>query len=149
MKVKDESRVEELLEALETLSTHYIQVGILGDGEKYSESGITVLGVATVHEFGTSTAPERSFLRAGFDDNKRDFERKAESLVDRVVNLDMPAMTMLDALGEYMVGVVQEYLTDLSEPPLSDATIKAKGSDNPLIDTGRLRQSITYEIKKV
>lgn len=33
-------------------------------------------------------------------------------------------------------------------PPNSPATIKAKGSDRPLIDTGELRKSIIYVIRK-
>jgi hypothetical protein len=33
-------------------------------------------------------------------------------------------------------------------PPNSDSTIEGKGSDKPLIDTGELRKSITYVVRK-
>jgi hypothetical protein len=31
-------------------------------------------------------------------------------------------------------------------PPLAESTIKAKGSDKPLQDTGKMRDAITYVV---
>lgn len=45
---------------------------------------------------------------------------------------------------------IRKWFTDPENgwPPNKPATIKAKGSDKPLIDTGELRKSITYVIRK-
>jgi hypothetical protein len=41
-------------------------------------------------------------------------------------------------------------MTTLDSPPNAPATVEAKfGQDNPLIDTGRLRQSIDSEVRGV
>ena len=54
---------------------------------------------------------------------------------------------MLQQLGEVHVGDIQQRIRDLKEPKNSDVTIARKGSSNPLIDTGRLRQSVDYIVK--
>ena len=45
--------------------------------------------------------------------------------------------------------VAHDYLTDLKTPPLAESTIRRKGSSNPLIDTGQLRSSITWQVVPV
>jgi len=52
----------------------------------------------------------------------------------------------LRRLGSVAVGDVQRTIRDIKQPPNAPSTIRKKGSDNPLIDTGRLRQSIEYAI---
>lgn len=92
--------------------------------------------------------PERSFMRAGYDDNKSKFIARGNKLLTKVIRLELPVHAFYEALGEYMVGRIQKYLTSLRTPPNHPTTIKDKGSSNPLIDTGRLRQSITYKVVK-
>jgi hypothetical protein len=60
------------------------------------------------------------------------------------------AIRQLKAVGEYAAGEVQSYFDDPENgwPKNSPSTIKAKGSDRPLIDTGALRQSITHVVKE-
>ncbi len=59
------------------------------------------------------------------------------------------ALRQLHAVGQYAAGEVQKYFTDPDNgwPENSPATIAAKGSDRPLIDTGNLRDSITYVVE--
>jgi hypothetical protein len=45
------------------------------------------------------------------------------------------------------VGDIQHEITVLRHPPNAPATIRAKGSSKPLIDTGEMRQSVTYQIR--
>lgn len=160
MIIHDESRVKEFLKMLEDLNSHHIEIGIFGDGlggkPIDKDNPITVVEIATVHEFGTTikfktrdisvTIPERSFIRAGFDTNKVDIEREGEKLLEKVINLQLPVQVFLQTMGENIVGKIQKYLTDMTDPPLAEATIKAKGSSGVLIDTGKLRESITYKV---
>lgn len=161
----DESRVGEFLNMLDDLNKTYIEVGILG-----TESA-DILMIASVHEFGCSIKvtdkmrgylhhigihlkadtleikiPERSFIRAGYDENKVAIYTSAEDLLEKVVNLELSTDAFFNALGEYAVGLIQEYLTKLKDPPNHPATIANKKSSNPLIDTGQLRDSITYRV---
>jgi hypothetical protein len=146
--ITDISQVDILLQTIDDLSNYSIKVGILGDGTMHGDDEATVLLIATVHEFGVAVKgiPERSFIRAGFDYYRSRIEEESEELLKQVIYQGLPASTFFDALGQIMVGFIQTYLTDLSYPPLQPSTIARKGSSNPLIDTGQLRDSITYEV---
>jgi hypothetical protein len=43
---------------------------------------------------------------------------------------------------------VRKAIRDLDSPPNAESTIKAKGSSNPLIDTGQMINSIRWEYVK-
>lgn len=90
--------------------------------------------------------PERSFLRNGHDANAEKVLRQIELLIGKVVNGTISVDELLDKYGEIMSSKIKTYMTDLSIPPNSKATVKLKGSSNPLIDTGDLKESITWEI---
>lgn len=148
---------------LEELSTTHLEIGI------FSDSGGDILMIANVNEFGLNIKvtdkmrnylhyigihlkketteikiPERSFIRGTVDSKMNDIKSKGETLLGKVIHLELPVSVFFDTLGEYVVGLVQEYMTDLKSPPNHPATIANKGSSNPLISTGRLRQSITF-----
>lgn len=55
----------------------------------------------------------------------------------------------LKATGMFAQNTVREWFTNSNNnwAPNAPSTIKAKGSDRPLIDTGDLRKSITYVVK--
>ena len=53
----------------------------------------------------------------------------------------------LARLGQKVVGDVQQRMADGIGPPLDPETVRRKGSSTPLIDTGRLRQSIDSEVR--
>ena len=57
------------------------------------------------------------------------------------------AQGALEALGVFGKGLVQEKISTGDFEPNAPSTIRKKGSDKPLIDTGRLRQSVNYVIK--
>lgn len=165
MIIHDESNVKEFLKMLKELSSTHLEIGIFGD------SGGDILMIATVQEYGCNIKvtdkmrgylhsigihlkketkeikiPERSFVRGSYDENKNKIIDNADKLLEKVINLELPVSVFFDTLGEYIVGLVQEYMTDLKSPPNHPATIANKKSSNPLIDTGRLRQSITYKM---
>ncbi|NLB56586.1 MAG: hypothetical protein GX811_12655 [Lentisphaerae bacterium] len=166
-KVIDKNNIPKLLEVLDALWSHQIQIGIFGSDDS------TILMIAAVHEFGCKITvtpkmraylhsqglhlkastkqiniPERSFIRAGFDEQKERYEKRAAMLLDKVIHLELPVGTFFNILGEYVAGQLQEYLTDLRTPPNSPFTIARKGSSNPLIATGLLRQKITHKVVK-
>lgn len=90
--------------------------------------------------------PERSFIRGGFDDRQDKIASKAISLLKDVLLMKIRPIDYFETLGEYIVGQLQDYMTRLDNPTNSPVTINNKGSSNPLIDTGRLRQSIVHKV---
>ena len=165
--MKDVNRVPLLLDRLEELEKKSLEFGIFGEDDS------EVLMIARVNEFGVQievtermrgylhsigihlradtehiNIPERSFVRGYFDFNQRDIITNAEKLLENVILLKISVNTFYSTLGEYIVGKMKSYLTRLREPSNHPKTIEQKGSSNPLIDTGRLRDSITYKVVK-
>lgn len=112
-------------------------------------SNYSLAEIAAVHEFGSEdgTIPKRSFLRDWVDGNRDDIEKfLVRALVAQTEGQRIEKG--LGQLGEYAIGQIKERISDNIPPPLSDATIKRKGSSVALIDTGQLRGSISWEISQ-
>ena len=112
-------------------------------GKKFKPASTPVADVAARHEFGIGV-PERPFFRKAISVSE-------DSLVDLCVREVDPSNIMVSAslagrVGELLKGTVQDFITLVSTPPNAPRTIAAKGSSNPLIDTGVLRLSVTYEV---
>lgn len=91
--------------------------------------------------------PERSFVRSAFDERLSRIEDFMKQLMERVISSSLPAQDVLDLLGDFCSTQVKEQLTDISSPANTALTRTIKGSSNPLIDTGHLRDSVTYEVR--
>ena len=125
-----------------------IRAGILAnEGAETHSEGLTVLDVASFHEFGTRRIPARSFLRGYYDERESDLDEGLDRMLASVVAGKRTAQSAGDAFGSAVVAGIQKRISDRIEPALADATIARKGSDVPLIDTGQLRSSITYDLR--
>lgn len=91
--------------------------------------------------------PERSFLRNGHDKNIDKVMKYADTLIKQVTNGKMTADECLDLLGQSLATKIKTYARNLNNPPNSWATKEAKGTDNPLDDTGKMIEGITFKIK--
>lgn len=91
--------------------------------------------------------PERSFLRTGHDQNVERIIKQTERALGQVIAGKMSMDDMYKLYGQQMSSAIKKYMRDLSSPPNSSATILAKGSSNPLVDTGQLVSSITYKVE--
>jgi hypothetical protein len=145
---RDQGYADLLKEMLELSRGPHILVGIReaagavrGEGE-----GATVAEYATYNEFGTKNTPERSFLRSTVNE-RRD---KYAGLLARAAGVAVDGgafLQELEKIGAIASSDVQNKIRDLSTPPNVPSTIQRKGSSNPLIDTGRMRQSIDWEVR--
>ncbi|CAH9012464.1 tail completion or Neck1 protein [Vibrio phage F35 g1] len=101
-----------------------------------SGQGHAVIGVTSPHKI---KIPPRPWLDVGVRSGSADYldiiENNSDDL-DRALNM----------IGDIAVGKVKQYMTELQDPPNAPSTVKKKGSSNPLINNGHLRQSVTYSI---
>lgn len=99
--------------------------------------GYAVLGVTGPHKINI---PARPWLDVGVQSGSPDY-------IEAIENSNGDLDNALEIIGQIAVGKVQQYMTDLRDPPNAPSTIKKKGSSNPLINNGHLRQSVTYKIE--
>lgn len=99
--------------------------------------------------FPSVSIPERSFIRAGYDNNSREIQKVAETAVKCIVFYGWDAETASNNIGMSVVGMIQMYLNTPSNFKGKGQITKATSNwpDNPLIESGRLRNSITYRIE--
>lgn len=140
--LQDENNIPELMRTLRRLKGKDIKVGV-------HEGEAEMSMIAAVHEYGMPSLgiPERSFIRSGFDENVGKIERKIRELMPAVIDNSMDPDLFLDTIGEEFASLLKKKLIDLQDPPNSEATIKRKGSSNPLVDTGRLHDSIKHKVE--
>ena len=128
-----------------------IRVGVMGSeaAEAKSVRGggrgeTTVIDVATKHEFGIGV-PKRSFITDWADESEEEAKRRLRKAAERIAeqgNLEQE----LNRFGLWAQGEIQMRISRRIDPPISQATVDRKGSDVPLIDTGQLRSSVTYDV---
>lgn len=131
----------------EMSSQPFVKIGVLGTDEKSEDGEVTVVEYATYNEFGTADIPERSFIRSTMDERKRRIFGKAFKLQGDIVLGKMTIDKALAIMGTLIKGNIIQKITNLRSPANADSTVQAKGSSNPLIDSGRLKQSIDYEVE--
>jgi hypothetical protein len=51
-------------------------------------------------------------------------------------------------IGAKAAAIMKNTIRDLKEPPNAPSTVAKKKSANPLVDTGLLMQSVTWELRK-
>ncbi|MEA3330610.1 MAG: hypothetical protein U9Q29_02830 [Campylobacterota bacterium] len=123
-----------------------VKVGLpKGKAETY-ESGETTIEVGATHEFGEGNIPERSFIRVPVQHNKEKYIALAAKQAKLIFNGKQTVEDALGILGLFMSDKMKASFGNNDWSPNSQQTIASKGSSSPLIDTGQLRQSITWQI---
>lgn len=94
--------------------------------------------------------PARPFLRKAFYDNQHKYRRLVKVGIDEIVYDDKTGHDLLVKLGKAGVSDVRESIRRWTKPGNAPLTIDNKrGQNNPLVDTGKLSQAVTYKIVRV
>lgn len=114
---------------------------------------ITVVEIATFHEYGLGNNPERSFLRATLDKNRSKYFAIVKEMKKEIFQARMDAFVALGLLGERIKIDCVMRITEGIPPPLSperieQKTVNGKAGQVALVDTGQLRQSITWVLQE-
>jgi hypothetical protein len=110
------------------------EVRFLKDG-----AGYMVLGVTQPHDINI---PARPWLEPGVESATPEVLATIQDGMDEGKTMDQ----IIESIGVVAEGAVKVYMTELKTPPNAASTIRNKGSSNPLIDTGAMRQSVTHKV---
>ena len=92
--------------------------------------------------------PSRPFMRSAIDNNQNSIVRVARKEVEAIIDGEQDARMAAIGVGLHIEGLIKKNFVVGDFAPLAKSTIKRKGSSRPLIDTGHLRQSIRYVIRR-
>lgn len=120
-----------------------VEVGFMEEA-KY-EDGTQVAAVAFSNEFGVpeNHQPPRPFFRRMIAQRKSGWGAK---LAAQFIGTGGDSMRSLGLLGEDIAADLKISINELVDPALSPTTVTLKGFDKPLIDSGKMRDSVTYRV---
>jgi len=136
------------IDGLKALKNRKIKVGILqGLGEHPKGDGETFAEIAFWNEFGTSRIPPRPFMRNTFREQREAYTKLVKLVIQRLVTFKETERSAATKMGLKVQSDIQRTITNLSTPPNAPSTVRKKrGKANPLIDSGKLRQAISFEV---
>lgn len=108
-----------------------------------------VVDRAIWNHYGTDRGiPARPFLLNAIRENRAKYLSAMRVSAPKILRGETTMEVVLNKLGILAQGDIQMSITTLRDPPNAPATIRAKGSSNPLIDTGEMRQKVTWKVSK-
>ena len=111
------------------------------------EASGDIINRAIWNHFGTSRGiPERPFLSNAIKDNKSKYRAAIKTAAKQILEGTTTLRAVLTKLGMASQADIQKEITNLSSPPNAPSTIAAKGSSNPLVDTGDMKGAVTYKV---
>ena len=113
--------------------------GGYGDGQSLAE-------VAAWNDLGTASIPAKPFLERSFQDHRDRLEAVCDAAL-QALNQGGTAEASLDRVGQGCVEVIRREIDGGGFGSNAWSTIRAKGFDRPLIETGYLRSSVDYRIE--
>ncbi len=118
-----------------------VYVGLRADT---AEAGI--VRYAAANEFGVpGRIPQRSFLRSTAREQASKWAGLMQTAAGEVLD-GGSVQAAFGRVGLVAVGDVRRKIVQLKVPPNAPSTVRRKGSNNPLVDTGRMGQSIDYRV---
>lgn len=131
---------------LKKLADMEIRVGFQA-GEAEEENGTDIVDIAAYNEYGSSDTPARPFMKQSFENHEDELQAVCDEAM-KMIKKGGTAQQALNKIGVLCKALVQSEIRDGNFVPNAPSTIKKKGSDKPLIDTGTMRQSVQYVIEK-
>jgi hypothetical protein len=144
----DDREWKRIMKEFKILEDAWTAIGFFSE-DKYSD-GTNIAQIAFWNEFGVpkddgTRIPERSFLRAWVDKNKAKIDKFKLVLLRKIIDRQIDAKKAIKLLGEFATGEIKKFIVALKDPPNAPSTIAAKGSSNPLIDTGRMLGAVQHK----
>lgn len=164
IRIKDKNRIPVVIKKVEEFNGQKIHIGVMEDGEmgmiaSVQEYGVKIQVTPKMRGFLASrglhlkkttthiTIPERSYIRAGWDENEKDMMDRAEEFIKQAITGGVSVDAVMDALGQEGRDRIRDFAVDLKDPANHPFTIEQKnGKSNPLVDSGGLIEAITYKV---
>ncbi|WP_233115618.1 hypothetical protein [Aggregatibacter actinomycetemcomitans] len=139
------SAAKQLIEQMKSLKEKAVYVGFPAEfDEKVKGSeNFNLASLAAVLEFGNEHIPARPFLRQTLEEN----QEKYTALFIQWFDQGVPTAQIYERLSVMAQGDVQMNIVKGEWVANAKSTIRRKKSSKPLIDTGKMRQSVRGIVK--
>ena len=149
IKTEHNGGLKGFLERFREIGKPKVYIGVPTSKNGMHEGGINMATLLALHVLGAPSRgiPQRDPLRPPLIANAQRYsDLLALGLKNALANGTDPKL-VYEKIGIVAANDVKDYFITGNFKALSEKTIKAKGSSKPLIDTGELRNSISYEVR--
>lgn len=139
------AKFKQLIEQLKAGGEKAVYVGFPAEFNENVEGSdnFNLASLAAVLEFGNERIPSRPFLRQTLAENQEKYTALFVKLFESGVSIDR----IYEQIALIAQGDVQQNIVNGKWTANAPSTIKRKKSSKPLIDTGKLRQSVRGIVK--
>lgn len=142
----------DIKKSLELLSKKGVYVGVAEDTDDRQTNEMTNALLAFIHTEGApaQNIPPRPFLQPAIQANKDAIATlQTKAVIAAFAGKPLVVSQQLEKIGMFGRDAVRRWWDDPRNnwAPNTGGTIKRKGSNHPLIDTGQLKNAITYVIE--
>ena len=107
----------------------------------------SIIDVAIWNNFGIGV-PRREFMAVAAKEWQKEWNENLEKVQDAMVRGHMDVDKFLDTMGQAGASIISKTIRDWTTPPNSAYTIEMKGDNNPLVDSGDMKNAPRHEIRK-
>lgn len=134
---------------LKEIAESQVLIGVPEDKEA-EEEGVFLADIAFINNFGSKTRniPARPFGTTAVPRYKKEINKFVRQQLALATEGKQGVQRSYDRIGQVAAGYMRKNLTDGGWEENKESTIRAKGSSQPLINQGTLRQGITWIVKK-
>ena len=128
------------------LSGYMIEVGLFADAG--SHDGTPLAQIGFWQEFGTRDIPARPWLSGGAEFTERAAMRQITSIARRIGKLPSDPKMLLDPLANAIAEGVRSFAINHAWTPNAESTVRRKGFNWPLVQTGAMIDAIDGRVKR-
>lgn len=121
------------------------KVGLFAE-DRSADGQYNMATLGLLQEEGGGKIPARDFMKSTAIKHQDDMGDRMEQYIGGVIDRKRTMKQALEATGSSYVKYTKDVITKFSEPPNAKYTIKKKGRNDPLVDTGKMRDSIKHKI---
>ena len=141
----DDSEYKKFKSKIDASNDLEVAIGIHEDAG-FNEEGADILEYAIWNHYGTKHIPKRPFVDLAADRNNN-WQKYVDEALGNVTDNNTSLRVEAEKVGAIAVKDMKDIIENKEVPPPNKpSTIKKKGFDHPLIETGALLSKIKYKI---
>lgn len=148
----DTSGWDEIKKNLLQANKEHLSVGFHEDKQYGPENDNLFVGTvaAWMEEGDPVKYPPRPFIRMGFIPrlNSKEYQAVFKQAIDSVMSGKSTFKAAYNQIGPILKVGLQNEIISWNTPPNSPQTVADKGFNDPLIDTGKMLESVDYKVER-
>lgn len=147
--VKGDAEFKKFIAEAKKVDGAYVAIGLHEDAGSY-ESGVSVVEVGLWNEFGTETAPERSWMRSAIDEKREELEEFRGECLNKIADGQLTVRKALEMLGFRIQIILQNKIKSNVPPANAPSTMAHKEREGveqtTLMESKLMLRSVTYKV---